>query len=53
MLECPDQVARMNVSILVKFMINRLKLKEKDILYETVKEEVSFTLYPGTPIEQV
>jgi hypothetical protein len=53
MLECPDPVARMNVSILVKFIINRLKLKERDILYEVQREEITYTINPNTAIEQI
>ena len=53
MLECPDPVARMNVSILVKFIINRLKLKEKDILYDVSREEVTYTMNPNTLVEQI
>lgn len=36
MLECPDAVARLNVAILIKFILGKLKIKEKDILYEVV-----------------
>ena len=53
MLECPDPVARMNVSILVKFIINRLKLKEKATLYDVSREEVTYTMNPNTPLEQI
>lgn len=56
MLECPDAVARLNVSILIKFIINKLKVKEKDILYEMetsdsfYKDENQNTIrIPGIP----
>lgn len=40
LLECPDTVARANVSALLKYVINRLKVLEKDILFETETVEV-------------
>ena len=40
MLECPDSISRLNICMLVKFVLTKLKLKEKDYLYEVVKEEV-------------
>jgi len=42
LLECPDNVARLNVANLVTFIINKLKIKEKDYLYETVRQEIEF-----------
>jgi DNA-binding phage protein len=33
LLECPDSVARANVATLLKYVINRLKVLEKDKLY--------------------
>ena len=35
LLECTDLTARMNVATLMKYILNRLKVLEKDILYET------------------
>jgi len=40
MLECPDSISRLNICMLVKFVLTKLKLKEKDQLYDVVKEEV-------------
>ena len=40
LLECPDTVARTNVAILMKYVLNRLKVLEKDRLYETQSEEM-------------
>ena len=51
MLECPDAVARLNLSILIKFIISRLKIKEKAILYDVTKEEVTYTINPNTENE--
>jgi hypothetical protein len=39
MLECPDAVARLNVAILIKFILNKLKVRERDILYEVQRVE--------------
>ena len=42
MLECSDTISRLNVCILVKFIITKLKFKEKDILYLYDKEEITY-----------
>ena len=34
LLECPDYVSRVNISNLLKFVLNTLKEQEKDYLYE-------------------
>jgi hypothetical protein len=47
MLECPDSITRLNVTNLVKFIILKLKVKEKDILYDTTKEEVEYRSQDG------
>jgi hypothetical protein len=40
LLECTDSVARAEVANLIKFVLNKLKVIEKDILYKT--EIISF-----------
>jgi len=35
MLDCPDNIARTHVGALLKFILNRLKIIEKDHLYDT------------------
>lgn len=35
LLECPDVVTRTNVAALLKYVVNTLKISEKDHLYET------------------
>ena len=42
MLECPDAVTRLNIAILVKFMMQRLKIKERNILMENEVEQIEF-----------
>ena len=41
MLDCPDHVTRVNVCLLMKFILTKLKIKEKAILYEMQKEEIT------------
>lgn len=40
LLECTDSTARLHVSSLVKFILSKLKISEKDYLFETVKVEM-------------
>ena len=40
MLECPDPVSRTNVADLLKYVVNTLKMTERDTLYDTEKVEV-------------
>ena len=35
LLDCTDQIARVNVSALIKFIVQRLKVAEADILNKT------------------
>jgi hypothetical protein len=53
MLECPDAVARLNVALLVKFILNKLKVKERDILYDTQKEEIEYTTGEGETLKRI
>lgn len=39
LLECSDSTARLHVANLIKFLINKLKIIEKDKLYETEQVE--------------
>jgi hypothetical protein len=52
LLDCTDQVARVNVSALIKFIVQRLKVAEADILNKT--ETITTTDDKGqvTTIEQ-
>ena len=52
LLDCTDQIARVNVSALIKFIVQRLKVAEADILNKT--ETITTTDDKGqvTTIEQ-
>ena len=52
LLDCTDQIARVNVSTLIKFIVQRLKVAEADILNKT--ETITTTDDKGqvTTIEQ-
>jgi hypothetical protein len=39
-LDCPDNVTRVNICLLVKFILTKLKIKERAILYDMHKEEI-------------
>jgi hypothetical protein len=48
LLECPDAVSRFNVATLVKYILNVLKVQEKDILYEV--EDYHYTNDKGETV---
>lgn len=41
LLECPDVVSRSNIANLLKYVVNTLKVSEKDYLYEIEKIETT------------
>ena len=50
LLECPDAVARLNIANLLKYILNQLKLREKDILYD--KETITIEKEDGERFTQ-